>query len=86
MKTYTVNYVFAADLFDTLEELWDVYSNSNPDASWGNNNLTLIAPQDIVDHLTDVVEIVGEELIKQFDLLKARVNGLADDVYVDLEA
>lgn len=81
MTTHTCQYVNASDLFKGLANLWEEFSNSNPDFSWGGNNRTLVDPKAILDHLDNRVIENGP----QMETLRHRIVGLPDDVYVDLE-
>jgi hypothetical protein len=85
MNIQTCKYVSSSEIFKGLERAWDVFVNSSPDCTWGDNNRSLVTADVIVDslELTDVDE--GEEEL-QVNLALERLKEVPQDVYVDLES
>ena len=81
MTIETCRFVTGSELFDGLKELWDKFSDSDPDFSWGGNDRTLVDPVAILNHLDN--SVIDNE--KQVQTLRRRVGKLPKDVYVDLE-
>lgn len=81
MTIHTCQFVEASDLFKGLGELYDEFSNSEPDFSWGGNNRTLVGGEAILNHLENC-EIENQ---RQMKTLRRRVRKLPEGVYVDLE-
>ncbi|MGA2440207.1 MAG: hypothetical protein ABSH08_04575 [Tepidisphaeraceae bacterium] len=81
MTIHNCQFVNASDVFKGLGDLWEEFSKSDPNFSWGGNNRTLIDGKAILDHL-DNSAIKNH---RQEEKLRRRIAKLPDDVYVDLE-
>lgn len=79
----TCQYVRASDLFQGNQKLWDIFVESDPDYSWGNNNHSLNTAESIVNHLDGNIG-APEKLVKK---LRDRIDSLPEkgQTYVDLE-
>ena len=95
MRIVTTSFVEASDLFENCLEAWDVFCNSDPNCSWGDNNRTLINASYIGSVLEDydVDEDSSPDLSEQISTVLKRIketggqlqDGSNDDFYVDLE-
>ena len=82
MTIHPCRYVHASDLFKRLKVLWSEFVESEPDFSWGDNNHSLVDPQDIMNHIDGSAAF---EHPRQVETLRKRVEKLPAGVYVDLE-
>jgi hypothetical protein len=82
MKIQSCKFVSCSDLFKDLDELWEDFSSSDPEFTWGSANRTLIDPLTIIGHMNNV----GLDDRLQFKTLCKRINELPRSVYVDMES
>jgi hypothetical protein len=90
MNIKTCQYVEVSEVFKDFPSAWDLFCNSDPDCTWGDNNRTLVTKDVIINALENVVDDyedddyedeTGTEVKKVFDML----DQLEESVYVDLE-
>jgi hypothetical protein len=84
MNIKTCKYVEASEIFKDYGLAWDVFVNSDPDCTWGDNNRSLVTADVIVDVLENSEMNVGAEE-NHVRMVVERLRELPDDVYVDLE-
>ena len=79
----TCQYVEGTKVFNDFPKAWDVFFNSEPDCSWGDNNRTLVSPSTIINAL----EGCDCEPDKQDEVDKV-IAILLDlgETYIDLES
>lgn len=84
MKTKTCKYVDVNEIFKDYGLAWDVFVNSDPGCTWGDNNKSLVTPDVIIDALEESDLNVGNEQ-RQVEMVVERLKNLESDVYVNLE-
>ena len=84
MKTQTCKYVDVNEIFKDYGLAWDVFVNSDPQCTWGDNNKSLVTPDVIIDALEESDLNVGNEQ-RQVEMVVERLKSLESDVYVNLE-
>jgi hypothetical protein len=84
MNIQTCKYVNATEIFEGLGLAWDVFINSDPNCTWGDNNRSLVTADVIYDalELSDLNE--GNEE-RQVNLALERLKEVPQGVYIDLE-
>jgi hypothetical protein len=87
MKRQTCEFVSATDVFENCPLAWDVFSNSDPDCTWGDNNRSMVTPDVIYTQLDDIYDDDDEqsEVARQVKLVKLRLHDLGQ-TYIDLES
>lgn len=83
----TCKFIDASDLFSDSVKAWNVFANSDPDCSWGDNNRTMVSPKTIIDVLEDSEES-SDDIQLIIDKCKAIIEfskPLNEPVYIDLE-
>ena len=84
MNIKTCKFVEMSDLFAGCRDMWDVFCDTDPECSWGDNNRTLVTAGFILGHLENVIEDSDDPLLKIFsNRCKSLPDGL--NTYVDLE-
>jgi hypothetical protein len=87
MKIKSCKFIEATEIFRDCPAAWEMFANSDPECSWGNNNRTMVTPDVIVGVIEDVYD--DDEFVtvegKQVRLVFDRLEALEDHVYVDLE-
>lgn len=81
MNIKTCQYVEASEVFKGFGLAWDVFVNSDPNCTWGNNNRSMVTPDVIIDALENSDEEEQTQVKKVVKILKS----LPQDMYVDLE-
>ena len=84
MNIKTCQYVEASEVFKGCDLAWNVFFNSNPQCSWGDNNRTMVTPDVIIDAMEESAENVGKEQ-KQVEKVVKILRSLPQDMYIDLE-
>lgn len=84
MNIKTCQYVEASEVFKGFGLAWDVFINSDPQCSWGDNNRTMVTPDVIIDAMEDSDLNEGNEE-KQVEQVVKILRSLPQDMYVDLE-
>lgn len=80
-----VDFVEMSDLFEGCQGAWMVFSNSDPNCSWGDNNRTFINASYIASIISGY-EDDDEEIKKQIETVLKRIAETSPtDFYVDLE-
>ena len=79
----TCKFIDASDLFSDSVKAWNVFVNSDPDCSWGDNNRTMVSPKTIIDVLEDSEES-SDDIQLIIDKCKAIIE-FSEPVYIDLE-
>lgn len=85
MKIKTCKYVEASEIFKDYGLAWDVFINSDPGCTWGDNNKSLVTADVIVDALENSDLNVGAEE-NHVRMVVEKLRSLPDEVYVDLES
>lgn len=88
----TTDFVEASELFKDCPRAWNLFTNSDPNCSWGDNNRTLINASYIEsilslddDHLEHLQTEIDTVLNRIKEVNGVLINGETDDFYVDLE-
>ena len=81
MNIKTCQYVEASEVFKGFGLALDVFVNSDPNCTWGNNNRSMVTPDVIIDALENSDEEEQTQVKKVVKILKS----LPQDMYVDLE-
>jgi len=84
MKIKTCKYVEASEIFKDYGLAWDVFINSDPGCTWGDNNKSFVTADVIVDALENSDLNVGAEE-NHVRMVVEKLRSLPDEVYVDLE-
>lgn len=84
MNIKTCRYVEATEIFKGFGLAWDVFINSDPACTWGDNNRSMVTADVIIDALEQSDLNVGNEA-KQVEQVVKILDTLEPDVYVDLE-
>jgi hypothetical protein len=84
MNIKTCQYVEASEIFKGYGLAWDVFINSDPDCSWGDNNRSLVSVDVIIDNLENTDFDSGNEQCQVEQVIKI-LKSIPLDVYVDLE-
>lgn len=84
MNIKTCKYVEASEVFKNQDLAWDLFIESDPDCSWGDNNRTMVTADVIVDALENCDADEGDEE-KQVKKVVKILRSLPQDMYVDLE-
>jgi hypothetical protein len=84
MNIQTCKYVNATEIFDGFGLAWDVFINSDPNCTWGDNNRSLVTADVIIDALEQSDLNEGNEE-RQVNLVLERLKEVPQDVYIDLE-
>lgn len=82
MEIKTCKFVEVSDVFAKHGLAWDVFVNSNPNCSWGDNNRSLVTPDVIIDALEDAS--CDGVVRKQVNAVVERLKSLGQ-TYIDLE-
>ena len=77
----TCRYVRVSKLFKGLEQLWECLVESDPPFTWGDNNMSMVSIQALVEHM----DKWARDDDKQMNELRKRLAKLPADVYLDLE-
>jgi len=80
MTVHTAKFVKASEVFANHRPVWDAFSESDPDFSWGNNNRTLASRDGLISALEGLDDDVPGVKV-MIDLLST----LDDETYIDLE-
>lgn len=80
----TCQYVEASYVFKDCPLAWDVFSNGEPDCSWGDNNRTLVTPDLIFNLLDERSAENGKRAKAQIKTVLKRLVKLGQ-TYIDLE-
>ena len=83
MNIKTCQYVEASEVFKGFGLAWNVFINSDPRCSWGDNNHSMVTPDFIIDAMENS-DLNGNEE-QQVKLIVKKLRKLAKGVYVDLE-
>ena len=84
MKTQTCQFVSASEVFRGHALAWDLFVNSDPRCTWGENNRSMVTPDVIVDALEDSEPDEGKEGNQVAQVIE-RLKNIPEGVYVDLE-
>lgn len=84
MNIKTCQYVEASEVFKGFGLAWDVFINSDPQCSWGDNNRSMVTPDVIIDAMEESDLNEGNEQ-KQVEQVVKILRSLPQDMYVDLE-
>jgi hypothetical protein len=82
----TCEFVESSEVFRDCPSAMEVFSECDPDCSWGNNNRTMVTPDVIINTLDGAyIDEDEAELQKEIDTVLARLRELPHTMYVDLE-
>lgn len=81
MNRLTCEFVEASEVFMDYKLAWDVFINSDPNCTWGDNNRSMVTPNVIIDALENSDDEQQPQVQKVVKILKS----LPPDMYVDLE-
>lgn len=84
MNIKTCQYVDASEIFKGFGLAWDVFINSDPNCTWGDNNRSMVTADVIINALEESDLNVGNEANQVEQVIKI-LDSLEPDVYVDLE-
>ena len=84
MNIKTCNFIEASEVFDGFGLAWDVFNNSNPNCTWGDNNRSMVTTDVIIDAMENSDVNVGNEEKQVKQVIKILLS-LPEDLYVDLE-
>ena len=84
MKVQQCEFVPASEIFEGQGLAWDVFINSDPKCTWGDNNRSLVTPDVIIDALENSDLNAGNEE-KQVNLVVHSLKNLPEGIYIDLE-
>jgi len=84
MNIQACKYINATEIFEGLGLAWDVFINSDPNCTWGDNNRSMVTADVIYDALELSDLNVGSEE-RQVNLALERLKEVPQDVYIDLE-
>lgn len=85
MNIQTCKFVSASEIFKDLGLAWDVFINSDPQCTWGDNNRSLVTADVIYDAIEQSDLNEGNEE-RQVNLVLEKLKEIPQDVYVDLES
>jgi hypothetical protein len=85
MNIQTCKFVSASEIFKGLDRAWDVFINSDPQCTWGDNNRSLVTADVIVDAI-EQSDIDEGEQDRQVNAVLEKLKEIPQDVYVDLES
>jgi hypothetical protein len=80
----TCRFVEGSEVFRDCSFAWNLFVNSEPECSWGDNNRTLVMPDVIINALEGADVDDDEEVQKEVDAVVDRLKTL-DYMYIDLE-
>jgi hypothetical protein len=83
MIVKTCKFIEASTIFNGFPLAWDVFINSDPKCTWGDNNRSLVTPDVISDALQDAD--TDENQVKQVDSVVAKLESIEINTYIDLE-
>lgn len=84
MKIQTCKFVAASEVFEGFGLAWDVFVNSDPQCSWGDNNRSMVTPDVIIDAM-ELSDLNAGNEEKQVEQVAKILRELPEGVYVDLE-
>jgi len=91
MKIQTCAFVAASEVFDECLLVWNLFCNSDPNCSWGDNNRTLITG-DVIRGVLELLDLPESsekwtEEQRQVEKVFTRLDLLftLGDLYIDLE-
>lgn len=90
MLTKTCNFIEVSSIFRLNNALmkpctlaWDVFVNSDPKCTWGDNNRSLVTPDVIIDALEN--SDFDENAKDQVEEVLQRLKSIEPNIYIDLE-
>lgn len=84
MKTQSCKFVTASEVFKGFGLAWDVFVNSDPHCTWGDNNRSMVTPDVIIDAM-ELSDLNAGNEEKQVEQVAKILRELPEGVYVDLE-
>lgn len=84
MKVKTCNFIEASEVFDGFGLAWDVFINSDPNCTWGDNNRSMVTPDVLIDAMENSDLNVGQEQ-RQVEQVVKILQSLPQNTYIDLE-
>lgn len=84
MIVKSCKFVEASSIFKNYGLAWDVFINSDPKCTWGDNNRSMVTPDVIIDALENSDLNVGNEE-SQVRFVVERLKNIEPNTYVDLE-
>ena len=84
MNRLTCEFVEVSEIFMGSSLAWDIFVNSDPNCTWGENNRSMVTTDVILDALENSEPNEGDES-KQVEHVVKILKSLPHDMYVDLE-
>ena len=84
MTVKSCKFVEAKDLFRDCPLAWDLFADSDPGCTWGDNARSLVIPSVVTNALLDARlsdEAVGQEVKEVLQ----RLTTVGENTYIDLE-
>jgi hypothetical protein len=85
MIVKSCNFVESTEVFKDCQKAWELFCDSNPDCTWGDNNRTMVTNKVIIDAIENVFDSEDSEVANQVSTVFKRLNELPYDTYIDLE-
>jgi hypothetical protein len=90
MNVKSCQFVEATEVFKDCMKAWDIFCESNPDCSWGDNNRTMVSRDVIVNAIESFFDVEDEDsdpnsTNAQVKKVFARLDNLDEHTYIDLE-
>jgi hypothetical protein len=90
MNVKSCQFVEATEVFKDCMKAWDIFCESNPDCSWGDNNRTMVSRDVIVNAIESFFDVDDEEddsnsTNAQVKKVFERLDNLNEHTYIDLE-
>jgi len=84
MVVKSCKFVEASNVFRGCPLAWDLFINSNPNCTWGDNNRSMVTPDVISDALQDA-DTDSEDQANQVESVVSKLASIEPNTYVDLE-
>jgi hypothetical protein len=90
MNVKSCQFVEATEVFKDCMKAWDIFCESNPDCSWGDNNRTMVSRDIIINAIESFCDVEDEEsdpnsASAQVKKVFERLDNLNEYTYIDLE-
>jgi hypothetical protein len=83
MIVKSCKFVEASQIFKDFPLAWDLFVNSDPSCTWGDNNRSMVTPDVISDALQNAD--ADDKQAKQVEAVVAKLASIEVNTYVDLE-
>lgn len=91
LPLYLVNYTSATALFRDTPLAWELYTEHEKKASWGDNNHTLLTLKRVRETLEEAIQNLSDEdhlaanQFSQIQTVFARLRTIPEETFIDLE-